>query len=90
MSDAPQSSHSGRKAVTEAEALAALRSHATVSIAVGGAAVGVGRERAYAAADRGDLPVIRVAGERRVVSAKLLAMLGLGPEPGINREGDAP
>lgn len=94
MTEAPQSNRTGRKVITEADALAALRAHATVSIPVGGAAVGVGRERAYAAADRGDLPVIRIGGERRVVSVKLLAMLGLWPEPSSGAvppvEGDGP
>lgn len=88
-----QPSRTGRKLIGEAEALRELREHVTIGIPTAAVLLGVGRERAYAAADRGDLPVIRVGGERRVPSAKLLALLGLTgkPAPAVipKLEGDA-
>ena len=69
----------GRKTLSEAEALRELRDHVTIGIPTAAVLLGVGRDRAYSAADRGDLPVIRVGGERRVVSAKLIVLLGLEP-----------
>lgn len=43
---------------------------------------GLGRDAAYLAADRGELPSIRVGRRRLVITAKLLTMLGLAPEAG--------
>ena len=50
----------------------------TMSVPVAGAYFGLGRDAAYAAARRGDLPVIRI-GRRVVVStAELRKLLGIG------------
>lgn len=69
------------KLASEAAAIRELRAHATVSIVTVADALRVGKERAHAAVGKGDLPSIKVSGERRIPSAPILAMLGLGPEP---------
>ena len=43
---------------------------------------GLGRDSSYLAADRGEIPSIRVGRRRLVVTAKLLTMLGLAPQAG--------
>ncbi len=58
------------------EALAGL----TVKVEVAGQALGVGRNAAYAAAKRGDIPTIRIGGAIRVPTAPLRKMLGLEQE----------
>lgn len=67
------------KLVAEAVAIREMRAHATVSIATVADALRVGRDRAMAAIAKGDLPSIKVSGERRVPSAPVLVMLGLAP-----------
>ncbi len=83
-----QPSRSGRrvrseaeKAQAEAAALVELRAHATVSIATLADALRVGKERAHVAVGKGDVPSIKVSGERRIPSAPILTMLGLAPIP---------
>jgi hypothetical protein len=52
----------------------------TVKVEVAGQALGVGRNAAYAAAKRGDIPTIRIGGAIRVPTAPLRRMLGLEQE----------
>ncbi len=49
----------------------------TVPVTVAGRALGLGRNAAYAAAKRGDLPTIKIGGAIRVPTAPLRRMLGL-------------
>lgn len=51
--------------------------------------LGIGRDASYLAADRGELPTIRVGRRRLVVTAKLLAMLGLADAEADSPEGGA-
>jgi hypothetical protein len=52
----------------------------TVPVAVAGQALGIGRNAAYAAAKRGDIPSVRIGGAIRVPTAPLRKMLGLSNE----------
>jgi hypothetical protein len=52
-----------------------------LSIPAAGAIFGLGRAASYEAARRGDLPTIRLAGRRRVPTARLRVLLGLSTEP---------
>ncbi len=54
-------------------------SNLTVSVEIAGRALGIGRNAAYAAAKRGDIPTIRLGGTIRVPCAPLRRMLGLEP-----------
>lgn len=57
-----------------------LRGRLTMTVPEAGEALGIGRSAAYAAADRGDIPTLRL-GRRVVVPVpKLLALLGATPE----------
>lgn len=67
----------GRKLEAERAAIREMRKRATVSVVTGGASAGLGRDGSYRAAAAGQLPVIRLGRELRVVSAKMLAMLGI-------------
>ncbi len=58
----------------------ALFGETTVRLPVAGRALGVGRNAAYAAAKRGDIPTIRIGGAIRVPTAPLRKMLGLEQE----------
>jgi excisionase family DNA binding protein len=49
---------------------------ATISVPEAGQVLGIGRDAAYAAANRGELPVLRLGRAWRVPVPKLLAMLG--------------
>ncbi len=53
-----------------------LRRHLTVSVPVAGRFVGLGRDAAFAAAHRGELPVLRMGRRLLVPVPKLLALLG--------------
>lgn len=56
----------------------------TVDVALAGRVLGVGRNTAYKAVRDGSLPAVKIAGQFRVPTAKLRAMLGLpmqGPAP---------
>lgn len=52
-----------------------LRQRATVSVPEAGAALGIGREAAYNAAKRGELPTIRLGRRVLVPTQALLDML---------------
>lgn len=49
----------------------------TLSVPVAGAYLGLGRDSAYAAANRGDLPVIRIGRRMVVPTAALRKLLGV-------------
>ena len=58
-----------------------LRGRTTLSVPEAGAVLGLSRNTAYQAAERGDIPTIRI-GHRLVVPApRLLAMLEVRTEP---------
>ena len=53
----------------------------TVSVMTGARLIGIrSKEKAYAAAHDGTLPVLRVGGHMRVPTAQLLRMLGHDPD----------
>jgi hypothetical protein len=52
----------------------------TVTVPVAGQVVGIGRDAAYAAAARGELPVLRLGRSLRVPVPRLLELLGVTPE----------
>jgi hypothetical protein len=52
----------------------------TVPVAVAGRALGIGRNAAYAAAKRGEIPIVKIGGAIRVPTAPLRKMLGLSNE----------
>jgi hypothetical protein len=54
----------------------ALHSRRTCSVVEAAAALGIGRSTAYAAAQDGSLPTLRISHRLLVPTAKLLAMLG--------------
>ncbi len=60
--------------------LKTLLSSYTLTVEQAGRALGIGRNAAYAAARRGDLPTIRIGGAIRVLAAPLRRMLGIEPE----------
>ncbi len=49
----------------------------TVSVEIAGQALGIGRNAAYAAAKRGDIPTVRIGKNIRVPCAPLRRMLGI-------------
>lgn len=49
----------------------------TISVEEAGRVLGLSRSAAYRAADRGELPTIRLSGRLYVPTPKLLAMLGV-------------
>lgn len=53
-----------------------LRSRLTVNVEEGGAVLGLGRAAAYAAAQRGDLPTIRIGRRLVVPTPALLRLVG--------------
>ena len=66
--------------MTTAATIDAIRGRATVSVPEAGQVLGLGRDAAYAAAGRGELPTLKF-GRRVVVPVpKLLALLGYEPE----------
>jgi hypothetical protein len=58
-------------------AIADIAGLPTVSVPVAGQVLGIGRDAAYAAADRGEIPVLRLGRSLRVPVPKLLEMLGV-------------
>jgi hypothetical protein len=57
-----------------------IRDLPTMSVPVAGQVVGIGRDAAYAAAARGELPVLRLGRALRVPVPRLLELLGVTPE----------
>lgn len=53
---------------------------ATISLEKAGEILGVSRRTAYRAAERGQIPVIRIGRRWFVPTARLLDLLGLSPE----------
>lgn len=49
----------------------------TITVPRAGNIAGISRRAAYAAAERGEIPVIRIGGRIVVPTAKFLALLGL-------------
>ena len=49
----------------------------TVDVPLAGRVLGIGKNAAYKACKAGDIPSIKVGGQRRVPTAKLREMLGL-------------
>lgn len=74
----PPASYKDPKQVERA--LAEIRLNPTVSILTGGIALGIGQTLAYKAAADGTLPTIQVGKRRKVLSSKLLDILGLSAE----------
>jgi excisionase family DNA binding protein len=60
--------------------LADLQGRATISVPEAGQLLGIGRDAAYDAAARGEIPVLRLGRTRRVPVPQLLALLGALPE----------
>ena len=59
----------------------------TISVPEAGQMLGIGRDAAYAAAARGDIPTLRLGGRTlRVPVPKLLQLLGVDPAPPDTRE----
>jgi hypothetical protein len=52
----------------------------TIDVPTAGRVLGIGRDAAYAAAQRGEIPVLSLGRSLRCPVAKLLAMLGITPE----------
>jgi Helix-turn-helix domain len=52
----------------------------TVPVVVAGRALGLGRNAAYAAAKRGEIPSVKIGGAIRVPTAPLRRLLGLDRE----------
>jgi hypothetical protein len=76
----------GTAAVTVDELLAALDGlPAFLSVAQAGAVIGLSRSAAYRAADRGELPTVRLSGRLRVPIGALLALMGLIEPAGGDR-----
>jgi excisionase family DNA binding protein len=55
-----------------------LLSGLTLTVEQAGRALGIGRNAAYAAVKRGDIPTLKIGGAIRVPAAPLRRMLGLG------------
>jgi hypothetical protein len=53
-----------------------IRDLPTISVPIAGQVVGIGRDAAYAAAARGELPVLRLGRTLRVPVPRLLELLG--------------
>jgi hypothetical protein len=58
-----------------------LQEPLTLSIPAAGAMAGLGRNASYAAARRGEIPVMGFGGKRRVPGAKWRRILAEGREP---------
>ena len=56
------------------------RTEPTISVERAGALLSLSRPSAYEAANRGDIPIIRIGRRMLVPTAKILAMLGLADE----------
>ncbi len=54
-----------------------IKGRATVTVVEAGAVLGIGRDAAYAAAARGEIPVLKLGRALRVPVPRLLLMLGL-------------
>jgi hypothetical protein len=57
-----------------------LTGRLTCSVPEAGQACGIGRDAAYAAAERGEIPTLRLGRTLRVPVGKLLQMLGATPD----------
>lgn len=67
-----------------------LRGRLTVSVPEAGRALGIGRDAAYAAAERGEIPTLRI-GRRLVVPVpKLLDLVGVPYYEEARHHSDAP
>jgi hypothetical protein len=60
--------------------IADIADQPTVTVPVAGQVLGIGRDAAYAAAARGEIPVLRLGRSLRVPVPKLLELLG-APSP---------
>jgi excisionase family DNA binding protein len=61
--------------------IADVAGKATISVPEAGQVLDIGRDAAYAAAERGEIPVLRLGRSLRVPVPKLLRLLGVsGPE----------
>jgi hypothetical protein len=60
-----------------------LRGHLTTDVETAGRLLGLGRAAAYRAAQRGEIPTLRLGGRKVVPVPRLLALVGLelDPEP---------
>jgi hypothetical protein len=56
----------------------------TVDVPTAGRVLGIGRDAAYAAAARGEIPTLRLGRSLRVAVPKLLELLGLPGEGGVS------
>ncbi|WP_206069835.1 helix-turn-helix domain-containing protein [Knoellia koreensis] len=54
-----------------------LRSRLTVTVPEAGRALGIGRDAAYAAAERGEIPTLRLGRRLVVPTGRLLELLGI-------------
>jgi excisionase family DNA binding protein len=63
-----------------------LRRLGTISVPQAGEVLGLGRDASYAAAERGEIPVLRVGRAMRVPAPRLLAMLGGDTAPEVPDE----
>lgn len=78
--------------MTAPSTLADIRGLATISVPEAGALLGIGRDAAYVAADRGEIPVLRLGRALRVPVPRLLDLLGMpqtDSEPGPASPGTA-
>jgi excisionase family DNA binding protein len=57
-----------------------IRNRATISIPEAAQVLGIGRDAAYAAAVRGEIPVLSLGRALRVPVPKLLRLIGLDPD----------
>ena len=72
---------SHRNAHPRLDELAALT---TISVEAAANLIGISRQAAYDAANRGEIPVIRIGRRIRVKARPLFAMLSGDPAPGID------
>lgn len=61
----------------DAGILEALRGNLTVSVEIAGKAFGIGRNAAYEACKKGDIPSVRIGGRIACPTAPLRKMLGI-------------
>lgn len=67
-----------------------LKGRATITVPEAGQILGIGRDASYAAAERGDIPTLRL-GRRLVVPVpRLLAMLGIDSDDSVDPTRPAP
>ena len=57
-----------------------LKGKATITVPEAGKILGIGRDAAYAAADRGEIPTLKFGNRLVVPVPKLLTMLGANPD----------